>query len=162
VIPPKGRGISWKRVLLGVGVAVTLAVLLAPTVVRKAGHWYLRSKLDVDVVAVHWERIRLGAPRPEDRASSRDGQAIMRLVKVLRSAEGGTPHRCMRRSELRLETAFGSLTLDLLPGHDPAYYEFRALSWVFRVDRAALSGALEGVGARDAVHDHLLETASPR
>jgi hypothetical protein len=74
------------------------------------------------------------------------------LASVISDAEPSQGHKCANRGAIRFRMAGGEvIAVGLLPSHTEGFYEFRLyngdrLEGVYRVQRAALLAALEGLG----------------
>lgn len=139
-----GNAVRRQRVLL-VGVAVVAA---------GAAVWLFLHPLDplaVEADQVRRVEVRF-EPWGEDMvrqagATSEDREVIALLVAVIRSGQETRDHKCGSRGVILFERSVGSAAeLHFLPGHDPAWYEFRTGGRVFRVPRAEFVAAMRRVG----------------
>jgi hypothetical protein len=80
---------------------------------------------------------------------SSERQAIEALIDVLNTGERTMKHLCASMGGIVFEQPDGcTFVLEILPGHDPAYYEFRHEGVPYRVDRGAFIAALKRLGCK--------------
>jgi len=81
-----------------------------------------------------------------------DDPRVEALAAVIRSAEPGGGHKCANAGAIRFRTQDGGMIgVGLLPSHTEGLYELRLYDEdryvaVYRVERAALLAALQGLG----------------
>ena len=77
-----------------------------------------------------------------------DPVAFGPLLAILDAATPSKDHKCEDVGEIRLllENGTDPAALRILPGHDPAYYEFRYEQRLYRVERTAFVEALRRLG----------------
>lgn len=109
-----------------------------------------------DVAAVASIEVHLTAQPPEP--TTENGQAATRMriadrtqiqavLDVFSRAERGSEHKCGASGTVTIYRADGgSEVLDILPGHDPAFYEYRYAGRINRVERVGFLSALQALG----------------
>jgi len=81
-----------------------------------------------------------------------DDSRLEALIAMIREAEPGPNHKCANAGAIRVRMQDGSVIgVGLLPGHVTGLYGFRLYDGdryvaAYRVERAALLGALAGLG----------------
>jgi hypothetical protein len=118
--------------------------------------WFLPSVPElsadrVESIEVHLDRCENPEvpdnQQKEATVKTTDPAAIQALLKVFQTAERASEHKCASSGTLTIHKRNGSVeTLGILPGHDPAYYEYRYGSRINRVDRQQFLAALNAIG----------------
>lgn len=72
--------------------------------------------------------------------------AIAALVKTFSSARSGSDHKCASIGAISFITKTGKSTLEILPGHNPAKYEFRLDGVMYNLSRDSYVDALVAAG----------------
>lgn len=137
--------------LLAVAVVVGLIVYLAWPVQRPP-KFPLEHVKSLDIKTVRFD----GKEYIRKSSTSTDVPLITALLQVMQSGKGTGDHKCGDVGTLSFHLESGPpLTIGILPGHHPAYYEYRLYSSgennydVFKVDRAALLAAMTALGQAD-------------
>src|SRR5919201_2476309 len=107
----------------------------------------------LDAASVQSVEVRFGPipqvqTRPPIRSTDQD--AIAALVEVIRSAEETRDHRWGPQGTIVIRVPLGKpLVLEILPGHQGAYYEYRYGRKIYRVARPAILEAMRKLGVED-------------
>jgi hypothetical protein len=81
---------------------------------------------------------------------SSDTEAIAELVKIVKSGQETSDHKCSSRGSIRINSDRGQfLDFWFLPGHNDDYYEFRHNQKIYRVPRTSFVDAMKRLGVRD-------------
>ena len=76
--------------------------------------------------------------------------AIEAFEALIAAAEETSDHKCSNRGQVTLRRADGSETVyRVLPGHDPAYYEYRIGQKIYRVPREDFIAVMALIGAKE-------------
>jgi hypothetical protein len=118
--------------------------------------WYLPSVPElsadrVEFIEVHLERCdNPDIPdnqQKETTVSTAHPQQIQALLDVFQTAKRTSDHKCGSSGTLTIHKRNGSVqTLGILPGHDPACYEYRYGTRINQVDRPPFLAALKAIG----------------
>ena len=129
-------------------------MIIVPVVVALGAYLYLRiaDTASFRIMRRGVERIDLvlGAntePAPYYSQSITGRQHVARIVDVLTAAKPTPEHRCLHDIDLAVVYANGTrVQLHPLPGHDPAFYEFRTSYGIFQIDRTQFFTVLSEAG----------------
>jgi hypothetical protein len=131
-----------------------LSVIVLFIALGVGGYFYLRSPHFSGSVAASME-LAMWLPdgpsalddQPSVQASITNKPACESLLVLLRSARLRMDHKCGNIGMLKIRYANGKTdTLRLLPGHDPAGYEFRLGIWLYRLPRERFFQVLRDAG----------------
>lgn len=88
-----------------------------------------------------------GYAQKEAEVSITDEDQIRALLEVFDTAKRASEHHCASSGSITIHKKNGSVeTVEILPGHDPAFYEYRMGNRINRVDRDQLLAALKAAG----------------
>ena len=93
--------------------------------------------------------IDLNRGQDEVRVTITDSAQIGAFLDLFRAAEQVSEHKCGASGTITIRRKDGATEeIGILPGHDPAYYEYRYGGRINRVNRESLLAALRAVGIR--------------
>lgn len=147
-VPKKNR---WP-VAMGCLTAWGLVVLLAGVtyLLIRSPHFHDSAVVSIELV-MRSPDSPPGAPVVAVQATVTDERGCRSLFEFLRSARVGLDHKCEALGVLTMQYADGrSDTLDVLPGHDLAKYEFRFGGRMYRMPREPFFEVLRSAGIDSA------------
>lgn len=111
-----------------------------------------RSGIDVPARGVESTEVRVpGNTGPEQTiARSNDLDAISAFLGALRRAKESGDHKCASTARVLIRRKQEpTIDIELLPGHDPRFYEYRHDGHIYRTPRPGMLAALKRLGLTD-------------
>ena len=75
-----------------------------------------------------------------------DPTAITSMLETFSTAKSRLDHKCGSIGTISFISKSGVTTLNVLPGHNPEWYEFRLLGKLYKLDRARYIDSLVATG----------------